>query len=323
MRSCSRLPLRGIVRASSPPSIPAGPTKLFTIRATLAQGTCGHDQRCYPESFAQTWDNPAQCEARRTVACELTAESPHSAYDESAIRACTPPFYSPCPGDPAYPERAAAFGLECPQPIKGLVPEGGVCSMSAECRSGWCSLSITASDTEECGVCLPIPCGGVCPPDQVCVLDPQVGSRCVRRLADDGESCEKPADCAHYFSLRARGLPAIFQKRRSMRGIPGEGPSCEGGTFCNRDTGRCEAFTFAHAQEPCGLIDGHVVLCGGASSCRVRTRRSAFPLSPTASSAIPRKRSAASRPLAASPDTAGFVRRAVLEGQGARVNRTR
>lgn len=220
--------------------------------ANYASARCGAMERCAPALFDLEHGNAEACRAQLAAWCIHVGNLPGVQAGPKAIGTCASTFDSmSC--DTWQSRRDDPL---CAAP-GGTLGDGAPCLDGYQCSSRACHLD--ASGT--CGACQPAaktghPCrlSMECPTSTACV-----GYKCVE-VAGIGESCDSARPCG--------GVLMCVGGTCTKSPTPGE--ACVDGVCNNKlatscDDGSCQALPTASTGEPCGLVGGQTVYCGGGT----------------------------------------------------------
>lgn len=263
------------------PSVDAGipVTPYAAACAAWAQAECAFEASCYP-SIVTGWLDPAQCEQRRSISCELEAADPDVAFDPALVAGCT------------FTDCVATLGLPpnlCLPP--GKAPEGAPCVWDDACASRYCAYGRDAYGQSSCGLCeiLPPPC--TCGPDAMCaykgdeevscVVPPSVGDPCGPPM----NSCAGSAQCVvpdGGSTGTCMDVPTATEGQPC--GTGSLGPNCVGlDAYCDPVALTCGVEQAGAYGDPCPSSNGGApVVCVGGGVCDYSVSGTCLPPSPDA-----------------------------------------
>lgn len=228
---------------------------------------CDLFSRCFPILLGGLAYDLSTCRARAGLGCALAEASPNGS---KAPATCSAAIKAAQCG-------ANITNLDPSCRVKGTVPNDGACEYDGQCASGAC---VKPANGAPCGVCKPRAgdkgaCGaGVAQCDYG--LQCAEGT-CITPVALDG-NCTKGACLPPNRCVANVGLPGATCKApkatNAACGAAGayddacdavRGEYCKGGVVA---AGQCTPIQFANPTEACGVVNGNLVACKGAASCK-------------------------------------------------------
>ena len=225
--------------------------------ADLVKAVCGQLQACSDAAVKLYYGDQATCEARLTVTCKSSLHDPGTTLTTNRLDACAKKtMAATCTAlaNHVVPDECKA--------VPGTLANGSACGDDGQCQSAYCKKAAKAA----CGVCAAR--------DATCVRDDDCDSglvcanmACVARGAQ-GASCDAGHPCG--YGLTCEGGACQTPPGAGMTcTASASGGSCDQaqGYFCNPVSNVCQAFSFANAGEPCGLVNQGYAVCAANGRC--------------------------------------------------------
>ncbi len=225
-----------------------------------AAAFCGKSESCAPFFLKVFFTQSTPCTDFFKTQCLASLKAAHTGATPAAFEQCAREVSAEtCTDSLSHNPPASCHAAG------GSVTNGGACGDDWQCASGRCSVPQDST----CGVCADrAGAGSACKVDDDC----QYGSLCANQLCvmpvPAGMACDANHPCAAPNVCNGATLTA-----QGTCGAPAAaGQSCANnircdltkGEFCNPQTTTCQSAAIAQAGEPCGLVAGNIVFCGGA-----------------------------------------------------------
>jgi hypothetical protein len=247
-----------------------------SVSADQACGDNAHDrctrlQECSAEQMTVDYGSEGACETRLKLNCLNAIAAPSSGNTAARSEACAQ----------AYATESCTDLLDDNPPpscvqATGSLANGEPCAFPGQCQTGFCAIVPGAG----CGTCAAAPVAGAsCLTLTTCgqVLSCITSVTTCSSFAPQGEPCSKSALCGTglYCVGSTNTTPGTCDSAVEDAGAPCD-PAAKNGPGCDRQQGlTCSSVTrscaplppYAVAGQPCGTIDGVLVVCGGAGVC--------------------------------------------------------
>jgi hypothetical protein len=225
--------------------------------ADLANAICGQFQSCGAPAIKLYYGDLTTCQTRLAASCKTSLKDPGTTLTTNRLDACAKKLTALSCTD--------AFNHTIPdecKPTPGALADGTPCGDDSQCQSAYCKKPAAGV----CGVCAKKSDACVrdddCPSGLVCG-----GTVCITRVTQ-GNSCSGGQPCAY----------GLVCDGGTCKTPPGTGMACTAtaaggncdqtqGNFCNPISNVCQAFTFANAGEPCGLVNMGYSVCAANGRC--------------------------------------------------------
>lgn len=240
-----------------------------------ATAFCAKLDACHVGGVALRYGDMAICVARNRTGCLLSLGAPDTGRTPDNQQSCAAAYAGASCAD--FLQNAIAA---C-QPPAGTRALYHPCAYSAQCHSGFCSLS----PYNPCGRCAPVPAVGdscttsQCGGGQVCA---EASSTC-QPYGAAGAPCSTSGECqAGLGCVGAANGNGAGQCEPTAAGASGDrkaGPICDSlkGLYCSfmgtNTAGTCTSYLHATAGQPCGFAAGTAgagssyTLCSGGAAC--------------------------------------------------------
>ncbi len=220
-----------------------------------AYAYCGHLQTCSPTALETRFGNAKACEAIEEAQCTNAATAPSSSFTLGGKAACTQALADWDCSDFLHSANAPPACQTAPGPLA----EGAVCSVAAQCQTGFCGVPAGSG----CGTCLPVPQAGAscaviqCPNGLLCTGTPLICTAYVGA----GVACSSTVPCNTGLScvggtcqpaVTVAGAPCVF-----------DGAGCDffSGLACNAQSATCQTARLEGPGDACGVVENQNASC--------------------------------------------------------------
>ena len=231
--------------------------------ADAATAVCDKYNACAPLLIRVSYGDVATCNTRAKPDCKAALAAPNTSNTPSRTAACANDLKNLSCND-----LVGGVSPESCLPTKGGVANGGACGDDSQCASTFCG---KAGD-KQCGSCAVAPSlGGACVNDRCPSGLDCVSNVCVKP-GGSGASCDAKQPC--------QGTLGCFQGKCTALGKAGDAcdtsgnnptaPNCDivfQGVVCAASK-KCEVLKVVNAGEPCGFLEGTVIVCGNNTYCK-------------------------------------------------------
>jgi hypothetical protein len=236
-----------------------------------AHNRCMLLQSCSAEQMVVDYGTEGACETRLKLNCINAISAPSSGNTAARSEACAQAYLTESCSDFLDDSPAAA----CVQ-ATGPLANGQPCAFPGQCQTGFCDLAPGVG----CGTCAAAPqAGDSCASLSTCgqVLTCITAVTTCSGFAPQGGPCSKSALCGTglYCVGATSSTPGTCDPAVEDAGAPCD-PTAKNGPGCDRQHGlTCSSVSktcaplppYAGAGQPCGTLNGELVVCGGAGVC--------------------------------------------------------
>ncbi|HEY8040008.1 MAG TPA: hypothetical protein VIF15_09455 [Polyangiaceae bacterium] len=228
--------------------------------AAAALALCTKESTCWPDLVEQLYGDVQTCAARGALSCHDELAAPGTGWTASIETACTDAIVAGSCTD--YFD--GVLPSACLPAAGGSVGALGVCAGTVQCAAGSSCLKASGSSCGNCTAeattagasCTTADCasGLVCV-SGVCAAWVPVGGAC-----GAGNPCSFPNYCAGGICTAGSTLGASCTTTSD---------TCDRtqGLYCRASSKKCEAYLFADAGQPCGVLTGGRTVCKGGGLC--------------------------------------------------------
>lgn len=223
----------------------------------LNTGLCNAIETCSKFLLQLLYGDVTTCVTRGSLSCRMEQAAPGVTRTPGDLQACGRALATAACADLVAGKLPAAC-----QEKPGTVPNGAGCGANAQCQSAYCR------PNGECGVCAARqPGAGTCSGNDAC----QPGLVCATSLCvAPGEAsapCDMARPCRDNLYCRA-GVCAAKVPAGATCDASDQACDTAQGAGCNPFNKICQTVGVARTGEPCGLVNGTLVLCGAAGTCQ-------------------------------------------------------